>query len=319
MNIKLIFTAALLSALPLVSSGSSGVHADTKDGSNSLIMAQAKPSSDQNSALSGSVKNADYIFQGVVTKVEYRLSDGTPQLPYTFVTFKVEKLLKGQVSQQFVTLRFVGGPDNTKQSFLTVSNVPLFDVGDRDVLFVKGNGQFECPLVGCDQGRFRIISNKVYTEDGGQILVDNQGKLVYGSQVPLQEARTNKIGETVVTNVFSNQSGGNDRGPSASSVVQSQNSPASLPSLNPSQLAGIIQNQLKQLATLGQLQTQPFVASVDIRQKFSASSAAPVAPPEIAPPPAAPARSMNEADRRELEMLRQNNNNPVFPNSKPKG
>lgn len=313
MNKKLIVTAALLGTIPLVSSGSSIVHADTKDSSNSLIMAQANPGTDQNSALSNSVKEADYIFLGVVAKVEHRLSDGTPQLPHTFVTFKVEQLLKGQVNQQLVTLRFIGGPDN-KGNFLSVSGVPLFDVGDRDILFVKNNGQSGCPLVECDEGRFRIINNKVYTEQGGIIQLNNQGKLVFGSVVPLEEVRTNKIGDTVVRDVFSSPSGGNDRDPSATGVVQSQNSPASLPSVNPSQLTGIIQNQLKQLATLGQLQTRSFVASVNIRQKFSVSSPIPAAPPpQTQAPQSKPSRITSEADRLELEALRRNGNNPVIP------
>jgi hypothetical protein len=318
MNIKLILTVTLISAIPLVSSGSTVVQADTKDSHNSSLMAQSNVVTEPNPALMNSVKNADYIFQGVVTQVDYRLSNGSPQLPYTFVTFKIEQLLKGQVNQQFVTLRFIGGPNENTKKFLTVSGVPLFDVGERSILFVKDNGQSDCPLVGCQQGRLRIANNQVYTEDGVQILLNNQGKLVYGSLAPLQEARTHKIGETIVTNVFSNPEVGNDSdGFSTGTGIESQNSIASLPALNSTQLAQIIQKQLSQLATLGQLQTRAFVTSVDIRQPFSAPSGTPVAPPQVATPPAAPARVMSEADRRELEMLRQNGGNPVFINSKP--
>jgi hypothetical protein len=319
MNMKLILTLALLGAIPLIGAGISLVRAGTQGSGNSLLMAQANSISDQNPALSDSVKEADYIFQGVVSKVEYRLSDGTQQLPYTFVTFKVEKTLKGAVNQQFITLRFIGGPDNNKKRFLTVSNVPLFDVGDRDILFVQGNGKSDSPLVGGNAGRFRIINNKVYTDEGVQLLVNNQGNLVYGSPASLQEVLSNKIGGTVVTTVFSNPNDGGDRGGSSSGIVAPQNSPVSGSVLSPIQLTQMIQKQVQRLASLGQLQTRSFVTSVDIQQKFSASSVTPVAPPpQIQTPSSAPARPMSDADRRELEMLRQNLGNPVFTNSKPK-
>jgi hypothetical protein len=316
MNMKLIITVALLSTVPLVSSASSVIYADMNDSSNSLLMAHAEFGGEQNFSLSNFGKEADFIFHGVVTKVEYRLSDGTPQLPHTFVTFQVENLLKGQVNQQFITLRFIGGPDN-EGNFLMVPGVPLFDVGDRDMLFVKGNGQSGCPLVKCEQGRFRIINNQVFTDQGRQLLQNNQGKLVAGSPVQLEEVRTNKIGETVVTTVSSNPSDEKDIGSSASSVVESQNAPVSLPSVNPTQLIQIIQQQLQQLATLGQLQTRPFVASVDIREQFSVGSASPVAPPSQTQVPRSVTAPVSDADRRELEMLRQNHGNPVFTNSKP--
>src|SRR5262245_43894094 len=114
------------------------------------------------------VKEAELIFEGVVTAVEYRVSDvATPDhvaLPHTFVTFEIAQTLKGgAVPAHSITLRFQGGPDG-KGNAMMVSGVPLFDVGNRDVLFVRGNGAELCPLVGWDQGRFRVIGDSVYTD-----------------------------------------------------------------------------------------------------------------------------------------------------------
>src|SRR5512134_3469383 len=94
--------------VPLIS-GSAAAYADTPRGSE-LTLAQTAQEFAQNRRLKAAVKEADFIFQGVVTDVAYRLSDplstGAVQLPYTFITYRVEKLLKGLDQKPFVTLRF---------------------------------------------------------------------------------------------------------------------------------------------------------------------------------------------------------------------
>src|SRR5688572_5847967 len=61
------------------------------------------------------VGRANLIFEGVVTKVAYRHSDvdsnDQERLPYTFVTYRIERLYKGQSEEKnTITLRFQGGP-----------------------------------------------------------------------------------------------------------------------------------------------------------------------------------------------------------------
>ncbi len=159
------------------------------------------------------VRNSGLIFKGKVTKVEYKNSvadpkldpfgqpvyeDGNPvyvdgsNMPHTFVTFSVEQLLKGTLSTRVpeVILRFEGGESDVPDpcvvgpggepiytSFLTVSDVPLFDVNDRDFLFVKGNTPTPCLLYKWAGGRFRILDdpneptsiNMIYNEYGQQV------------------------------------------------------------------------------------------------------------------------------------------------------
>src|SRR5512147_3187982 len=61
-------------------------------------------------------EKATLIFEGTAIRVEYRNSDIESRedvaLPHTFVTFRIDRLLKG-ASQDGgeITLRFQGGPD----------------------------------------------------------------------------------------------------------------------------------------------------------------------------------------------------------------
>ena len=130
------------------------------------------------------VREAELIFEGVVADVSHRVSDVRgPQdaaLPHTFVTFEVEHVMKGAVAQGGqITLRFVGGPDG-KGRRLRVSGIPEFVPGDRDVLFVAGNGLRMCPLVGCEQGRLRQVRGNPYDEFGREIWLTPGPALWFG-------------------------------------------------------------------------------------------------------------------------------------------
>ena len=72
-------------------------------------------------------------------------------MPYTFVTYKVTKVMQGSAGRS-LTLRFAGGADG-RGGFVDVTGVPTFEVGDDDILFVKGNGSDGCPA-----GRMRVRS-----------------------------------------------------------------------------------------------------------------------------------------------------------------
>ena len=109
-------------------------------------------------ALEDLVRRADFVFEGRVVEIDYRASDRRSEqdavLPHTFVTYKIATYLKGHSDARQVTLRFIGGPDQ-RGRYLTVTDVPLFEEGDHDVLLVRGNGETACPLVSCEEGRFQ--------------------------------------------------------------------------------------------------------------------------------------------------------------------
>jgi hypothetical protein len=122
---------------------------------------------------------AGAVIQGTVTGVTYKTSanaDGSPGVPYTFVTYSVAKVLQGS-SAKSVTLRFPGGSDGAG-GFVDVEGVPLFEVGDEDILFVNTAAGSSCPLVNCEFGRFRVLDGKVYEAHGAPVVEIKGGKLV---------------------------------------------------------------------------------------------------------------------------------------------
>lgn len=82
-------------------------------------------------------------------------SYGASRLIITKITVAIEQSLKGSLPST-VVLEVAGGTIGDQT--LTVSDVPEFRVGDRDVLFLNNHPHAISPLVGSDQGRFRIIN-----------------------------------------------------------------------------------------------------------------------------------------------------------------
>ena len=131
------------------------------------------------------VLQAEFIIEGRVTAIDYRLSDKlSPRdtvLPNTFVIYEVIRTLKGLGNRGTVTLRFIGGPDG-RGRYLTVSNVPTLKKGDHDILFVARNGENPCALVGCIQSRLRIFEGTLYDAKGFPIYLDKNGTMRRGSR-----------------------------------------------------------------------------------------------------------------------------------------
>ena len=133
------------------------------------------------------VGSAQLVVQTRVSKVEYRMSSGAgvnqPPLPYTIVTYRVVKPLRGGAAMPSLTLRFIGGPDG-RGNFIEASHVPTFQVGDEDILFVKGNGAEGCPLVDCIDGRFRVLDGVVHDGRGTPVATISGNAVVARGEMP---------------------------------------------------------------------------------------------------------------------------------------
>ncbi|MEQ1544058.1 hypothetical protein [Methyloglobulus sp.] len=134
------------------------------------------------------IRDAGFIFQGTVTKIESRLStdmgsnyDGEY---YAFVTFRIERIIKGEVDGNGTTFTLpfescLTGDPKKQQDFREqqpavtaqhgygmgcgITGMPHFKVGDSDILFVGSDyAGAMCPLVGWGQGRYSIVNNKIY-------------------------------------------------------------------------------------------------------------------------------------------------------------
>ncbi len=114
------------------------------------------------------VDQADCIFQGEVTNVKSEwVGEGAQRHIMSYVSFKVADSLKGTTGANY-TIRMLGGTVDGES--MGVSDAPVFEVGDKDILFVQNNGSQFIPLVGIMHGRFRVLKN----EAGQEVVTDSE-------------------------------------------------------------------------------------------------------------------------------------------------
>jgi len=129
-----------------------------------------------------------FVVHSRVSKIDYTMSQaakGRPAVPHTIVTFDVVKTIGGSPGASSITLRFIGGPDG-RGRFMQASNVPVFQLGDEDVLFVRGNGTQGCALAGCLDGRFRVLNGMMYDGTGAPVQQVESGHVVSGGPMPAE-------------------------------------------------------------------------------------------------------------------------------------
>lgn len=100
------------------------------------------------------VAHADAIFRGVaISRQAAWKGEGANRHIVTRVTFRVTESYKGAAAAQR-TLEFFGGELDGKG--MAIPDMPAFVVGEDAILFEEGNEKQFCPLVGADQGYFRV-------------------------------------------------------------------------------------------------------------------------------------------------------------------
>jgi hypothetical protein len=117
------------------------------------------------------VDRSNLVFIGKAQKVVYRNAQGDRGegvVPYTIVTYSIDRVLRGKPPGKELTMRFVGGPDG-RGRFLSVVGVPVIQEGDRDLLFVANTDDASCPLVFCEYGRYRILNEQVFDTYGSPV------------------------------------------------------------------------------------------------------------------------------------------------------
>jgi hypothetical protein len=248
------------------------------------------------------VADAEIIVQGIVQAVEYRNSDAASAehvaLPHTFVTFGIERAFKGSVqSGSSITLRFEGGPDG-QGVVLMIPGIPLFDVGDRDILFIRGNGTQSAPLVGWEQGRYRIVQGMVYSDAGQEVWLTGRGKVVHGKQHALEEVVTHDLAGTAME--FGLEGQERDWTP-----------PSGAERLDAAGFASFIDSKVERLPTARGSAATVADPSVYIQDEFYVTALTPEPPPSL-PAPAEASGTSGEPDAYEEELLRQDGGNPVL-------
>ena len=118
------------------------------------------------------VNQAELIFQGNVTEAKSEwVGEGAQRHIMSYVTFKVDDVLKGDPGQSY-TIRMLGG--TVAGETMEVSDAPKFKVGDKDILFVQNNGSQFIPLVGIMHGRFHVRGNPA----GQEVVTTNEDEPV---------------------------------------------------------------------------------------------------------------------------------------------
>lgn len=252
------------------------------------------------------VRTSEFVVLAKVTDVSYRMSkgdNGAEMLPHTFVTYQIERVFKGnprQANDKFI-LRFLGGRGD-QASFMHPSNYPLFDVGDQDVLFIRGNLKATCPLHDCAIGRFRVIKGLMYNERGQQVVLTRKNELDFAKFQPLDEINTHKVSQTTI---YLKQ------GPSESEGEPEPDLPIGR-HLPVSDFTSIIQTKVKTLYPPDVLDKWPMIPSADPRVPFFVN---PVREMKVRIPRALPYKPVvppSENDLFEQREFEKNQGNPVI-------
>ena len=104
------------------------------------------------------VQLADTVIVGTVQDVHSEFADnGLSQNILSFVTFDELQEIKGRVPTQQYTLQVPGGVvGRVAQDY---PGIPLFQAGQRYVMFIRGNHRDFFPVVGITQGVYRVLTN----------------------------------------------------------------------------------------------------------------------------------------------------------------
>lgn len=209
-------------------------------------------------------RTADLVFEGTVASVNYRTSSparGAVTTPFTFVSYNVSRVLKGRVSGRQVTLRFEGGMQNDGRHVVHTSGMPLFDIGDRDILYVQGNLQRACPLVGCSSGRIRLIDSRVTDENGNELFADASGILYPGSYTDAPTLRRHQFARGVGIDVEF------DTPPTAERSAQLE--ARGIPRLDPTMARSLASFAVAREHTREALRAMAPIPNADYRQPFT--------------------------------------------------
>ena len=128
----------------------------------------------QRMTLREQIDNADLIFVGTSVRHEVAPSKNG-KIPFTFVTFSVEEVIKGATESGQMTLRMIGGPLGSRR--LRIDGMPEFEDGSKYLLFVSQNGVAGCPILGWGQGVFQFVKD---SRSGQTLIEDEHGAALAG-------------------------------------------------------------------------------------------------------------------------------------------
>lgn len=274
------------------------------------LMALCEPSFAHNKRakynINASVRGAEHIVLAQVTDVSYAMSKGdnnSEVLPHTFVTYQILKVIKGNPRQanDKITLRFLGGRGN-EATFMHPSNYPLFDIGDQDVLFLRGNARNACPLLRCGEGRFRSIQGLLYSDKGHEVIQTKRQEVDFGKHQALPEVMTHTVSKTTI---YLKEAGRSSEGPPEAELpVGTQ--------FKTEAFINYVNTKVKALYPPEVLDKWPMIPATDPRTPFVVKPLRDVRSRTVRDFPYKPVVPPTDADRLEQQRYEQNQGNPVI-------
>lgn len=123
------------------------------------------------------VQLADLVVVGTVRDVRSGFADGglDQNTIFSYVSFAELEVIKGQADTTEYVLRVPGG--TVGRFAQDYPGTPVFQIGQRYLVFIRGNHHDFFPVVGINQGVFRILSNA-----RGQRVVVRDDRISHGGQ-----------------------------------------------------------------------------------------------------------------------------------------
>lgn len=101
------------------------------------------------------VQDSELVFEGRVLSEDVRRSP-LSGIPFTYFTFEIAEVIKGDFQEKRIELGFMGGAEGN--TGIQVADMEMPEVGESGIYFVKSIGiQHVHPLSGWHQGHYLIV------------------------------------------------------------------------------------------------------------------------------------------------------------------
>jgi hypothetical protein len=118
-----------------------------------VSVSDADASSVRKVTLDEMVQQSEFVFEGKVLTIE--ATEESPRRIYTYATFEILEIIKGEYPKSTISLRFLGG--TVGNATMAVSDMQFPKVGEYGIYFVESLERLQAhPLYGWSQGHFLV-------------------------------------------------------------------------------------------------------------------------------------------------------------------
>jgi hypothetical protein len=156
--------------------------------------------------------------------------------------------------------------------------MPQFEIGEKNILFLKGNERRMCPLLGWNQGRFIVVKDIVLSGDGRTVLQKPDGTLGYGPvDTKHWHPPSPRLGQPeTVKQVSKSKDSADVSSEQATKSSQQEQQITTGKRLSYHHFVKYIKGQVKTLHTAQELKALKPMPSANIKERFYVPAARPV-------------------------------------------